>query len=103
MKQPCWKCNGTGIVQNEGRTAYEITCAICGGSGFLDDMGNTPSQTDAYQRGFTDGQREILDRWAKEEMARINPMYFCAKCGKELKIKTKKPDCATGDDLSCTD
>lgn len=38
MKQPCWKCNGTGIVQNEGSTSYEIVCPICGGTGHLDDM-----------------------------------------------------------------
>jgi len=38
MKQPCWKCGGTGIVRNEEGTVYETVCPICGGTMYLDDM-----------------------------------------------------------------
>ena len=37
MKQPCWKCGGTGKVYNMNLTNYETPCPICGGTGYLYD------------------------------------------------------------------
>lgn len=36
MKQPCWKCEGTGKVYNLNLTNYETPCPICGGTGYVE-------------------------------------------------------------------
>lgn len=101
MKQPCWKCGGTGIVRNEGSTAYETVCPICGGTGYLEDMVHVIEREDTCKSGLEIMLDDILERIKKLENQLEAIVGLMGE--KDEYMPTKTTTCATGDDLSCTD
>ena len=98
MKQPCWKCGGTGKNYDPGVTAISI-CPVCGGTGVLDDaVYNPPVKAKAcwYCRGIEDHKivsvKTVVDEFGRELPAYDTPYNFCPNCGRPLPNPEERDD-----------
>ena len=114
MKQPCWKCGGTGIVRNEESTVYETVCPICRGTMYLDDMvykGPTIDDIIATQLEGISGYAKNIDNHNSlvgitKRVERLEKQLeaIAGLIGeKDEYVSTKTTTCAQTDELSCED
>lgn len=91
MKQPCWKCWGTGKNYDPNVTAISL-CPFCGGTGVLDDAVYHPP-VKAKGCWHCDGIEDhkivlvtaVVDEFGRELPAYDTPYNYCPACGRKLK------------------
>jgi len=87
MKQPCWKCGGTGKVYNMNLTNYETSCPICGGTGYLYDtlVAIYKTETTSCENGKTKTEKKYDDfRSYNAQGDCYKYVCSCNNCGQML-------------------